>query len=187
MNKQNFFIDFDNTLIHTIDAFCSVYNKLYINHPKFKPAVPDLVNEYNFKDQCPLVENVLSIFESPLFFKFARLINNNTYEILEKISKKYKPIICSIGTPRNIAYKAHYLEEKIPFIKDYVLITNQDCKMDKGIVNMQGAVFLDDIPSNLISSNAKEKLLFGTIYPWNLGWDSRKHCLDWSEVGDRLL
>lgn len=185
--KQNFFIDFDGTIINTIDAFCSVYNELYINHPKFKPAEPDLVNQYDMRDQCPLVENVLDIFQHPLFFKFATFINDNTYEILDKLNRKYKLIVCSIGTPKNVAFKAHYLKDKLPFIKDYVLISNPTCHMDKSIVQMEGSIFLDDIPSNLISSNAKEKLLFGKIYPWNLGWDSKKHCLDWSEVEERLL
>ena len=187
MDKTKLFIDIDGTIINTIDAYCSVYNELYINHPKFKTAESTLVNQYNLKDHCPLVENVLRIFEQPLFFKFARLINDNTYEVLEKLNKKYKPIICSIGTPRNIALKAIWLEEKLPFIKDYVLITKSDCKIGKGIVNMEGSVFLDDLPENLVSSNANKKLLFGEIYPWNLGWDSREHCLDWSEVEDRLL
>ena len=44
------------------------------------------------KDQCPLVENVLDIFEHELFFKFARLINDNTYKILERLNRKYKLI-----------------------------------------------------------------------------------------------
>ena len=187
--KQRFFIDIDNTMIDTIDAFCSVYNKLYCNHPNFKTAQSDLVNVYNFSDQCPLVKNVLEIFEHELFFKFAQPINNNTYEILEKLTDKFQLTPCSIGTPKNVAHKAHYLEKHFPFIKDYVLITNQGCQMNKGIVNMEGAIFLDDIPSNLLSSNCNEedKYLFGKIYPWNCeGWNG-KWVRDWSEVGEMLL
>lgn len=190
MHKRKLFIDYDGTIIDTIDAFCSVYNELYCNHPYFKTAESDLVNQYNMKDQCPLVDNVLDIFQHELFFKFARLINDNTYEVLVDLSKKYQLIICSIGTPRNIAYKACWLEKKLPFIKDYVLISNPNCYMNKSIVNMEDSIFLDDIPSNLISSNCneKDKYLFGKRYPWNDEslWNS-KWCSDWNEVGDRLL
>ena len=186
MNKIKVFIDVDNTIIDTIDAFCSVYNELYCDHPQFKTAESDLVKVYNFSDQCPLVENVLEIFEHPLFFKFARLINHNTYEILEKLSKKYKLIVCSIGTPKNIAYKARWLEDKLPFIKDYIFIANPNCKMDKSIVNAEDSIFIDDIPSNLLSNKSSRKILFGKIYPWNDEWNGER-CETWSEVGERLL
>lgn len=188
MNKQKLIIDFDGTIINTIQAYCDVYNELYCNHPEFKTAEADLVNTYNLKDQCNLVTNVLEIFTHPLFFKFAELINDNTYEVLERLNKKYKLIICSIGVPKNLAHKALYLEKKLPFIKDYVLINNSTCHMDKAIVDMQGSCFIDDIPSNLISSNAdeKDKYLFGKIYPWNKEWDG-EWCRDWGEVEKRLL
>jgi len=34
--------------------------------------------------------------------------------------------------------------------------------------------------------NAKNKILFGQIYPWNKGWNG-DHCLNWSEVEERYL
>lgn len=188
MDKQRLFIDYDGTIIDTIQSYVDVYNELYCNHPNFKIAESHLVNQYDLKDQCPLVGNVLDIFQHELFFKFAQLINHNTYEILEKLNNKYKIIICSIGTPRNIALKACWLEEKFPFIKDYVLITNPTCHMNKSMVQMKDSIFLDDIPSNLISSNAEysDKYLFGKIYPWNEGYKGN-WCRDWTEVGERLL
>jgi len=190
MDKIKLILDFDGTIIDTIQSYTDVYNELYCNHPQFKTAEAHLVNQYNMKDQCPLVDNVLDIFEHELFFKFAELINDNTYEVLEKLNRKYTPIVCSIGTPRNIAYKACWLEKKLPFIKDYVLISNPTCYMNKSIVNMEDSIFLDDIPSNLMSSNCNEedKYLFGKRYPWNDEslWNGN-WCRDWIEVGDRLL
>jgi 5'(3')-deoxyribonucleotidase len=184
--KKKFFIDFDNTIIDTTDAFCSVYNEFYLNHPNFKTAEPDQVKVYNFSDECRLVTNVEEIFTHPLFFQFAQFINSNTYETLEKLNNKYELIVCSIGWPKNLAYKALWLEKKIPFIKDYVLISNPACKMNKSIVNMQDSVFLDDIPSNLDSSNADRKILFGKRYSWNNEWQGEWHA-NWSEVEERLL
>lgn len=188
--KRKFFIDFDNTIIDTTDAFCSVYNELYCDHPNFKTAESDQVKVYNFSDECPLITNVEEIFTHPLFFQFAQFINSNTYEILEKLNNKYELIVCSIGWPKNLAYKALWLEKKLPFIKDYVLISNPACKMNKSIVNMQNSLFIDDIPSNLISSNCnkEDKYLFGKRYPWNDEslWKGN-WCRDWTEVGERLL
>lgn len=186
MNKQKLFTDFDLTIIDSIQAYVDVYNELYINHPNFKPADAELVNQYNMKDQCPLVDNPLDIFHHPLFFKFAEFINNNTYKVLEELNNKYQLIVCSIGTPKNISYKARWMEDNLPFIQDYVLITNPNCHMNKSIINMDGAIFLDDIPFNLDSSNAKRKILFGKKFSWNSEWNG-EWCENWSEVEGKLL
>lgn len=191
MSKQKFFIDFDSTIINTIQAYVDVYNELYCKHPNFQIAESHLVNQYDMRDQCNLATNALDIFQHPLFFKFAEFINDNTYEVLEKLNNKYQLIICSIGTPKNLAYKALWLEQRLPFIKDYVLISNPACKMNKSIVNMgKSSIFLDDIPSNLISSNVNEenKYLFGKRYPWNDDNLWKGNWLkNWSEVEERFL
>lgn len=186
MSIQKLFIDFDNTIINTNKAFCEVYNSLYCFHPDFTPADYTKVTNYNFSCQCPLVNNPLELFEEELFFDVCEFIDVNTYEVLQKLNQKYKIIILSIGTPKNIANKAYWLEEKLPFINDYILIKNSGCTMDKSIVNAEGSIIIDDIPSNLRTSNAETKILFGKIYSWNTGWKG-KHCRDWSEVGRRLL
>lgn len=186
MSKKDFFLDFDGTIVNSIKAYCNVYNFLYRNHDSFIPADWTKVNTYNFINQCPLAEDVEEIFSHPLFFRILEFINENTYEILQELSDKYRLISCSIGTPKNIAMKAQWLELHIPFIKDYVLIRNQGCKMNKSIINMKGAIFGDDIPSNLKSSNAKDKFLFGQIYPWNNDWQG-KHCFNWNSIKNEYL
>jgi hypothetical protein len=72
------------------------------------------------------------------------------------------------------------------------MVTNnyadRDCKLDKSLVNMQNSIFIDDMPQNLESSNAKYKILFGREYEWNKG-DNRQHikCLDWDRVYDTCM
>lgn len=188
MSKNKLFIDFDNTVCESTKQFCRVYNTLYANHPEFKPADYTKVLEYNFKDVCPLIENPLDIFEHPLFFSSLEFYNDNTYEVLEKLNKKYQLIIATIGSPKNLALKCNWLENNLPFIKDYVLVFNEGCHMNKNVINMKDSIFIDDIPSNLLSVNAREKILFGKIYPWNAdGLKYFKHCLTWSDVEKRLL
>src|SRR5690606_9190914 len=114
-------------------------------------------------------------------------IDDNTYEVLETLNQKYNIIICSIGTPLNISKKVLWLEEKLPFIKNYVLIANNDCKMDKSIINTgKDSIFIDDIPSNLESVESERKILFGEKFSWNNFWEG-EYCVTWSDVRERLL
>jgi len=186
MDKQKFIVDFDLTIVHSIKAYCTLYNSLFSSEPNFIPANYKKINRYDLKDECPLVTNIQAMFANPYFFRVLEFINEDTYEVLEKLNKKYQLIVCSIGTPRNIALKTQWLEKKLPFIKDYVLITNETCKMNKSIINMQGAIFMDDIPLNLESSNAEIKFLFGEKYSWNNHWEG-EYCKTWSNVAERFL
>ena len=188
-SKQHFFLDFDLTMVDSIKAFCDVYNVWYKYHPDFQPADPTKIYSYDFKCICPLLktkEDKLAIWSSKLFFDYLQLMDDDTYNVLIELNNKYRLIVCSIGTPSNIAYKSWFLEKRISFIKDYVLLTNKDCEMNKSFVQMEGAIFMDDIPSNLNSTNAERKVLFGKVYPWNKDWTG-EYCLDWREVGERFL
>ena len=185
MSKIKYFVDFDGTICNSTKSFANTYNILYQNHPEFKLADHTKLKQYNLKCICPLVNNPLDIFDHDLFFQYLEFINDNTYEVLEKLSKKYQLIIVTIGTPTNLSKKALFLEEKLSFIKDYVLLFNDGCKMQKDIVNMENGIFLDDVESNLKSSNAKTKILFGKIYDWNKDWRD-DYCLDWSVIERRF-
>lgn len=189
MNKL--FLDFDNVITSSTEVFCKVYNILYQAYPDFIHADWTKVNEWNFSSQCTLLKSdsdVLEIFEDQLFFDYLKFINDNTYDVIKSLNDKYKIIIVTIGTPTNLAKKAKYLHEKLPFIKDYVLLYNETCEMCKQIVKMDypDSVFIDDVTSNLDSSNAKHKIIFGKEYPWSQT-NGYKRCFNWSEVEKLLL
>jgi 5'(3')-deoxyribonucleotidase len=189
--KPKLFIDFDNTLVSTVKNFVDTYNMLYKFHPNFKKASYDL-KQYDMKDQCPLVKNIDDIFSSKLFFHNLRFIEPKTKETLEKLAKDFELVICSLGTPKNIALKSVWLSKRLPVIEQYMLVTNnyadRNCKLDKSLVNMQNAIFIDDMPKNLESSNARYKILFGKEYPWNHS-DNKQHikCADWDGVYDTCM
>jgi len=188
MSKVKFFIDMDSTITNSVKSFCTTYNKIYQYYPEFKPADHTKLKQYNFKCICPLVYNPLEIFNHDLFFKNLEFINDNTYEVLEKLSRKYQLIIVTIGKSYNLSKKSIWLNEKLPFIKDYILLRNDGCVMDKSIVEMSGNgnIFMDDVESNLRSSNCDNKVLFGKRFEWNKKWDG-DWCLDWSDVEERYL
>jgi len=186
--KNKMFLDFDSTIVDSLKSFTDVYNILYLNYPEFKLADPNKVCQYNLKCQCPLIDRVLDIFEHKLFFENLEFINHNTYDVLERLNEKYQLIIVTIGNYINLSRKALWLEKKLPFIKDCLLISNDGCKMDKSIINMSGSgnIFVDDVSSNLFSSNAETKILFGKRFEWNMNWEG-ENCLNWSEIKYRFL
>jgi hypothetical protein len=187
MSKQKFFIDFDSTITHSLKSFCLTYNQIYHTHPNFKPADYTKVNQYDLKDECPIVNNPLDIFQEKAFFNNLEFINENTYKVLRELNEKYHLTIITLGTPKNIAMKTQWLEDNLSFIDNYLFITNKNCKVDKSIVNMFGdSIFLDDMSKNLISSNAQTKVLFGKKYSWNESWNE-DWCVNWSEVEKRFL
>ena len=180
MNRR-IFLDFDNTICNSSQAFCRSYNYLYKDKPNFKLADWTKVEVYNFKDQCPLVENVNIIFESDEFWNSIDFINSNTYEILEKLNEYYEIIICSIGTPKNLARKSLWINKNLPFVNNYVLLNNGTNIMDKSIVDMSNSIIVDDVTKNLDSSNAKVKIIFGDEYEWSKT-DRYKRCYNFTDV-----
>ena len=191
IDKTKLFLDCDNCLTASTRSFCESYNILYKYHKDFKPANWELVNEWNMQDQCPILKtdsDVLEIFETPIFFKLLKLINDNTYEIARELNEKYHIIIASIGTPINLSRKAMYLQETLPFIKDYILMYNNGIKMNKEIIQMNypESIFIDDHISNLISSNAINKYVFGKDYPWSKTNDYDR-LWNWTDVANKLL
>jgi len=189
--KTRLYLDFDNVLVNSTRSFCESYNILYKYHKDFTPANWELVDTWNFENQCKLLKsesNVLEIFETPIFFKLLKLISDNTYEIVRELNEKYQIIIASIGTPMNLSLKSLYLQETLPFIKDYILMYNDGVKMNKEIIQMDypDSIFIDDVTTNLDSSNAVDKYIFGKEYPWSKTNDY-KRLWNWTDVAKELL
>ena len=121
------------------------------------------------------------------------LLDKYTIPVLERLSKQYELVVCSIGVPENISRKAKYIAKWFPMIKESILMMQTDCKMDKRIVRMRSNtfnerpnVFIDDVSSNLKSSDADIKLCFGKTYEWNKDWTSYR-VRTWQDVGNFLL
>ena len=184
--KQKLFIDFDSTITNTHKSFCEYYNKFYNHLDGYKYADHNKCNQWGYGDECPLAVNDLD-FIFGQWFLFAKLdLFPNAYEILEKLSERYEIIIVSIGTYRNIALKSEWVEECLPFIHESIFL----CKgngviMDKSTVNMESGIFIDDVQSNLDSTNADRKILFGRRFVWNEEWNG-EHYMCWNEIEKAL-
>ncbi|EQB4340953.1 5' nucleotidase, NT5C type [Clostridium botulinum] len=173
MIKQKLIVDFDGVIVNSIKSYCKTYNNKYKNHPQFKVADYTKLQQWDCQDECPLEKQAEVIFSNKDFFNNLEFMPN-AKEIIEKLSKEYHIIICSIGTPENISYKSLWIKENLPCIKDTILISNQECFMDKSIVNMKDCIFVDDNANNLNSSNADIRICFGKEYSYNKDWDGTK-------------
>lgn len=179
--KPKLFVDFDNTLVASIKAFCQTYNYFYQYHKGFQPADWTKVNKWSFSDQCPLLEDseaISSIFSSKHFFRKLEFMPN-AKEVLYALHKDYDIIIATLGSHLNLARKSMWIYQNLGFVKDVILLYNKKNKMDKSIVNMgKSSIFIDDVASNLESSNAELKICYGKRYPWNVKWEGLR-VYDW--------
>jgi len=181
---KEIFVDFDDTLTESLRSFCDVYNTRYSKDVNWKN-----VKAWNCKDQCPELQNgeLLDIFSSEQFFRSLK-VKGFAKEVLENLTYTYDyPItIISIGTYDNCSKKAKYIKTYFPFVSKTILIASgkkDKLPMDKSFVNMKNGIFIDDVEKNLISSNAKKKVLFETIpnTEWNKNWRGEK-IRDWEEI-----
>lgn len=187
MGKPKLFCDFDSVLVDTNSAFCDYYNTFYRRKEGFEWANVDELEKWNFTDVCPLaINDVNKIFGSEELTYRLELFPH-AYRVLKDLSEKYEVIIVSIGTFDNISNKNKWIRKHLPFIKEAIMLCkDQDVIMDKSIVDMSSGVFIDDIKSNLDSTNAKRKILFGKKFAWNEEWQG-EYCADWLEVEKSLI
>lgn len=185
--KPKLFVDFDSTICQSIKAFCRTYNYTYQFKKGFKPADWTKVDQWDFKNQCTLLEGheaIGDIFSSKHFFRTLEFMPN-AKEILYELHKNYQIIIVSIGDNLNLARKSMWIYQNLGFVKDVVLLSNSNNKMCKSIVNMKDGILIDDVASNLESSNADVKICYGKRYPWNDSWGGLR-AYDW-ELVESLL
>lgn len=186
IKKQKLFVDVDSTIIDTISGFCSHYNKYYSWIPGFTVANPSKVERWDLTCECTLLDSD----DANLLFRHRALWDHmkfmpNAYEVLDILQDRYEIILVTIGHNENIAYKSLWLNKNLPFVENSIFISNAGIKMDKSIVDMSGGIFIDDHESNLLSSNADRKILFGKRYTWNENWKG-EHANTWDDILNRL-
>jgi len=188
-SKTKLILDFDNTIVNSTKAFCNAYNNLFKNKYNFVQSDWTKSQVYNFSDVCPLLktqEQVFEIFETSTFFHKLKFMESDTKQIIKELSELFNVYICTIGTHRNLYLKSKWITKNLPFIKQHIFLTTLNGAMDKSIVNMKDAIFIDDHYNNLKTSNAKVKISFGKRFEWNNNWKGII-CSNWQEVYDKLI
>lgn len=151
MNKKILLVDMDDVI--TVDGFLNMINEYANTNYTY-----DDFKTYYMQDILPDKEDFFKWFMDRNAYNYCRL-NDDCYEVLEKLNNKYKLFIATAYIVRerpydcgHILYQKHeYLKRKLPFIKpsQYVFIN------DKSILNAD--IRIDDNINNLTSG---KKLLF---------------------------
>lgn len=187
MNKYNLFLDFDNTIVDTISAIVELYNEDYSQREGFKRINPKNVKSWEFKE-CSLAtyEEINKYFGTQRFFD-----KLNFYEkavpTLRILSHIYNITIVSHGYPQNLLLKEKWVKDNIfsrvykPFNCKFIGV-NWEEYPDKSHVDMTGGIFVDDSITNLKTSNAKYKILYGECFEWNESNIDFIRCKNWTEL-----
>lgn len=162
---KNLFIDFDCTLVDSIDAVCRMYNKKYKDYPGFKRASGSKLQGYDFRDQCPLEPDPISYFSTSELLKYLRPFEDP--KILIELAKRLPTYIITIGTQKNIHEKSMFINDTYPTVNSIYLSFNDIRIADKSIIDMSDSAFVDDNLTNLETSNAKYKFVFGKERDYN--------------------
>ncbi|WP_297419384.1 HAD hydrolase-like protein [Clostridium sp.] len=197
MNKPKLFVDFDGTIVNSIDAFCKVYHDWYSNNKDYKNPIPENVYKWDLTCECPLAkDNTENIFGSSEFFYYLKPFSN-AIEVLKKLKEKYQIIIVSIGSYENISNKSLYIQDTFPFVDDFIGIVNRGSVMNKSCINMSGTidennVFLDDNADSLLSVQCFNLIRYcygDKRTEWNSKWLDMKgrQLRNWLEVEKELL
>ena len=163
-NKIKLFLDFDETITLSTKQFVKIANKKFNLNKDWKK-----LKSWNFTDLYPMIttEDINKIFCSEDFFVDLELHNNALNTILD-IKDNIELHIATIGLKENLNKKEKWLNNNlngIKFIFDGILDNN---KCDKSSIDMSNSIFIDDRIDNLISSNAKLKILYKNYrdYKW---------------------
>jgi 5'(3')-deoxyribonucleotidase len=175
------FIDIDGVLWNTEKTMVELYNKRYDHDGDWRN-----VKEWNFSPAIPKGTSndiINSLFASDDIYS-----GNNTFngalEYIKKLNDEHKNVyFCTVGKNINNSKKLEMLKRLIPEVKVITISFPGEVKADKSMINMEGAVFIDDHSKNLKGANAKYKILFEphTERNWNKGWDGLK-LRSWRDV-----
>lgn len=163
-----YFLDFDETLVFSLDAVCELYAKrfsqLYQDLGLTLPRSID-IQEWNLNQYFPFVDNALDFFRDEEMFKILKPMEDP--QILLDIAKKRDTTIVTLGTHQNIELKSRYISKTWPGVKTVYIYNGENSVANKSIINMQGGLLADDNKDNLLTSNADYKFIFGIERNYN--------------------
>lgn len=182
--KRNLFIDYDGVIVNSIKTIVTLYNEDFKYYKNFTKIEWSDINTWNFEEcNCASKEYINTYFNQMRFFNTLEYMDW-AKEILDKLNKKYNITIISSGYSPNLIIKNKWIKEHLSYCK-FIGVNFKKYK-DKSHINMYDGIFIDDSCNNLITSNAKIKICFGDIYPWNEKWEGIR-CANWTDINNFLM
>lgn len=195
--KKDLYLDFDSTIVNSDKSICKIYNEEYKDYKGFVPADWTKHQNWAYKYTCPLihehedkpVDKIKAYYGSEAFFSNLEFYPQ-AKEVIEKLTEHYKVIICTSAFPMNAAKKVLWIEEHLPEVDEIIILINKSGHgYGKSRVAMMedDAIFIDDHPVNLKSTNAATKFLFkNKETDYNGDWDGSL-VSSWAEIEKILL
>ena len=184
MQKPKLYVDFDQTIVDSVEAIVSMYNEDYSAYKEYEYVDPKDIKTWGFKEcQCASPEIIDTYFCTPRFFERLNFLENAS-SILWLLSYKFHIIIISHGHYPNLKLKREWIKKHFNFAS--FVGVDMDKYPDKSHVDMSNAIFVDDLSRYLYSSNAKYKLLFGEN-PWEDNRWGYARCVDWIELYQQII
>lgn len=183
-SKNKLYIDFDGVICDSITAITSLYNEDFQYYKNFKKIHAYEINTYDFEEcNCATKEQINHYFKTPRFFEILEFMPY-AKEVIEKLKSSYDITIVTMGNPENYIGKQLWISENLPNTK--MICIDMAKYIDKSHIDMSDGIFIDDKSSNLYTSNAKEKILFGDEYSWNKDWTGLR-LYNWIDIEEHLL
>lgn len=182
---RKMFIDFDGVMVDHLDRVVQLYNKDCSNIHGFSSIRAEDIKTYNMTEmKYKTLDERLAYFEDERFFDKLPLMDGLDEAIVNLYkSGLYTFSIVTMGTAHNLKLKAPYIENSMRDLGVPVELILLDTSQysNKSCIDMSGGIFLDDLGSNLETSNAKTKIVFGKRKPWNEEFRGIR-LLDWYDV-----
>ena len=166
---MNIFVDFDGVIVNTVKAIVSMYNEDYKYYKGFEEIDYKTVNTWGFSELILADEKTIDhYFNRERFFNCLEFMTG-AHVVLEELAKKHDVYVVSMGYSPNLLGKQEWLGKNMPFVK--FIGCNYKEYPDKSHIDMKDGVFIDDLATNLDTSNAKYRILYGKSFSWNEGWE----------------
>ena len=170
------FVDFDGVIGNTIEAIVTLYNRDY--NENFEWCYVETWDFSELTKASP--EKIDEYFNDQRFFEVLKPMEN-ALEVLERLSKKHKIHVVTIGYRNNLNLKYEWCKQHLPYA-DFTGILLEG-NADKSIVNMTGGMLIDDVAHNLATCSAKYRVCYGDEYVWNVPLPERTvRCFNWAQV-----
>ena len=182
-----FYIDFDNTLLNTVQVYCETYNEFYSGDADWTRS-----KTWNLEDECPPwnPSMVDDIFDTDMWEFMGNYTRRYYYdravEFVDYAVKVGKAYIVTVGTDSNIIRKAQFIDNTLNKELGKLYIVKKEAFNLKAKIDMSDGIVIDDRTDILYDSNALYKIRFGEDFEWNSNWTPNNittfTCRTWDEV-----
>ena len=193
-------------IVDSISAITTLYNEDFQAYPNFHYIKPSEIHTWNFEEcKCATSDVFDMYFNTPRFFDNLEFMNQaDTFIWL--LSYQFDFVIVSHGNYPNLQLKKKWIDRKLTLFINDTKMFNQGVvdfigvdfreHVDKSHIDMSDGIFVEDTYDNLVTSNAKHKIVFGEPYPWNVENEvcgasglgkSYTRCKNWMELYQEII